>query len=85
MNKTNKWAKQNYGKIGGMEIRNILTGTRGEMGGKKGGEKRKGLVKEQVYMTHGHGQQGGDWVCEQGGGRTRGEQCGRTETTVIEQ
>ena len=43
-----------------METRNRQTVTRGE--GDKGGKKGKGLVKEQVRMTHGHGQQGGDWL-----------------------
>ena len=33
--------------------------------GDKGGKKGKGLGKEQVYMTHGHGQQSGDWLWDQ--------------------
>ena len=33
-------------------------------------------------MTHGHGQQGGDWLL---GGQGKGEQYGKIGTTVIEQ
>ena len=50
----------------------------------KDGKKRKGLVKEHVYVTHGHGQQGGDRLWEQGVGwmeEGKGEKIG---TTVIE-
>ena len=44
-----------------METRNRLTLTRGKAGGEgKETKKEKGLVKEQVRMTHGHGQRGGD-------------------------
>ena len=43
-----------------METRNRLTGAQGSGKGDKGGKKGKGLVKEQVQMTHGRGQQGGD-------------------------
>ena len=39
------------------ETWNRLTVARG--GGDNGGEKGKGLVKEHVQMTHGHGQQCG--------------------------
>ena len=31
------------------------------------GKKGQGLVKELVWMPHGHGQQGGDWLWEQAG------------------
>ena len=42
--------------------------------GDESGKKGKGLVKECVWMTHGHGQQGGDWLWEQGCGLGGGEQ-----------
>ena len=29
-----------------------------------GGKKRKGLIKEHVWITHGHGLQCGDWLWE---------------------
>ena len=57
--------------------------------GDKGGKKRKGLVKEQVKMAHGHGQQGGDWLWEQevqGQERAMWENwdnCNRTTTNKI--
>ena len=35
-------------------------GPEGSVEGDKGGKKGKGLFKEQVQMTHRHGQQGGD-------------------------
>ena len=52
-----------------METRNRLIVTR-EVGGggDKSRNKGKGLVKEHVWMTHGHGQQCGDWLWEQGVG-----------------
>ena len=52
-----------------METRKRLTVTRGNEGGGKGRKEEKGLVKDQVQMTHGHGQQGGDrlWECREGG------------------
>ena len=40
---------------------------RGGVVGNKG-KKGKGLVKEHVWMTHGHGQQCGDWLWESGVG-----------------
>ena len=36
----------------------------GRREGDNGGKKGKGLVKEHVWMTHGHGQQCGDWLWE---------------------
>ena len=36
--------------------------------GDNGRKKRKRLVKEHTWMTHGHGQQCGDWLWEQGVG-----------------
>ena len=40
-----------------------------------GGKKGKGLVKEHVLMTHGHGQRCGDGLREwDGGGLGRGRQ-----------
>ena len=60
-----------------METRKRLTVTRGNEGGGKGRKEEKGLVKDQVQMTHGHGQQGGDrlWECREGGvrGSNRGK------------
>ena len=35
---------------------------------RKGGRKGKGLVREHVWMTHGHGQQCGDWLWVRGVG-----------------
>ena len=57
---------------------------RGEGGGDNGGKKGKALVKEHVWMTHGHGQHCGNWLWEQGVGwveEGKGEKIG---TTVIE-
>ena len=42
-----------------MEIGNRLTATRGKGVKGNGGKKVKGLVKEHVLLTHGHGQRGG--------------------------
>ena len=67
-----------------METRNRLTATRGEEEADKRG-KEKGLVKEQVKMTHGHGQQGGI-DCGSGVWVYRAEEGnGKIGTTVIEQ
>ena len=43
-----------------------------------GGKKEKGLIKEHVWLTpgHGHGQQYGDWLWEPRGGLGRGGQRG---------
>ena len=43
-----------------------------------GGKKQKGLIKEHVWLTHGHGhgQQCGDWLWEPRGGLGRGGQRG---------
>ena len=46
-----------------------------------GGKKRKGLVKEHVWMTHGHGQRCGDGLWEQAGGLDRGGQRGKNWDT----
>ena len=55
MNKTNQQSRTRD-----MDPKNKLTGTRGVGARDKGGKKWKGLVKEQILMTHVHGQQGGD-------------------------
>ena len=44
----------------GMETKNSLTVTRGEGEGEERDNKGKWLVKEHVWMTHGHGQQDED-------------------------
>ena len=50
--------------------------------GDKSGKKGKGLVKEHVGMTHGHRQQGGDWLLGRwGSGEQKGknwDNCNRT-------
>ena len=38
--------------------------TEGKGEGDNGTKKGKGPVKEHVWMTHGHGQQCGNWLCE---------------------
>ena len=46
-----------------------------------GGKKGKGLIKEHVQMTHGQGQQCGDWLWDPGVGwmeEDRGEKFGKT-------
>ena len=53
---------------------NRLTAARGKGVGDNGGKKGKGLVKEHVGMTHGHGQQGGDGLWEQRMGQDGGGQ-----------
>ena len=60
---------------------NTLIAARGKGGG-EGGEKGKGLVKEHVWMTHGHGQQGGDGWWEWGMRQDGGGKTGKTGTTV---
>ena len=45
-----------------METWNRVTAARGEEGRGNRGKKGKGLVKEYVWMTHGHGQWCGDWL-----------------------
>ena len=45
--------------------------------GDNGGKKGKGLVKEPVWMTHGHGQQRGNWLWQQGGGMGGGGKRGK--------
>ena len=50
------------------------------MGGKKG----KGLGKEQVWMTQGYEQQGGDWLWEQGVGWAEENKVRKIGTTVTE-
>ena len=57
---------------------------RGEGDGDDGGKKGKGLVKEQAWMTHRHGQQGGDWLWKQRGGLGGGGHGGDMGTNVIE-
>ena len=56
----------------------------GKEDGRGGGKKGKGLVKEHVWMTHGHGQQSGDELWEQGVGQDEGGQRGKIGTTVTE-
>lgn len=53
----------------------------------KGAKKGKRLVKEQVEVTWGQGQQAGDGLWELGsaGGRDRREQAGDMGTTVIKE
>ena len=53
--------------------------------GDKDGKKGKGLVKGHVWMTHGHGQQGGDWPWERGVGWAEESKEWKIGTTVIEQ
>lgn len=48
-------------------------------------KKGKGLFKEQVLMTHGHGQQSADYLWEVGRGRIRGEHQGKIGAAVIEE
>ena len=45
--------------------------------GDNGGKKGKGQLKEHVWMTHGHGQQCGDWLREPRGGLGGGRQRGK--------
>ena len=42
--------------------------------GDNGGKKGKGQLKEHVWMTHGHGQQCGNWLWEQACGMGGGGQ-----------
>ena len=62
---------------------NSLTAARENGGVDNGGKKGKGLVKEHVWMTHGHEQLGGDWLGVGGTGQRRA--MGEIGTTVIEQ
>ena len=48
-----------------------------------GGKKRKGLVKQQVWMTQGHGQQCGGLTVGAGGWPEEGK-GGKIWTTVVE-
>ena len=65
--------------------------TRGEGGGDNGGVKGKGLDKEHVWMTHGHGQECGSWLTVgAGGGIGRGGQrreswdnCNRITVLIV--
>ena len=66
-----------------MESRNKLKRT-GVGGGDNGGKRGKGLVKEQVSMTHGMDNRVGI-DCGNGGRQGKGEQWGKMGTTVIEQ
>ena len=49
------------------------------------GRKGKGLVKEPIWMTHGHGQQCGDWLWEHVVGCVEKGKGGKIGTTVIEE
>ena len=50
--------------------------TRGKEGRWEDDGEKKGLDKEHVRMTHGHGPQCGNWLWEQGGGMDIGGQRG---------
>ena len=50
---------------------------RGE--GDNGGKKGKGLDKEHVWMTHGHGQQCGNWLWGQTVGWVEEDKAGKLE------
>ena len=72
-NEQNKINKQN--RIKDIETWNRLTAVRGEGEGGTGW-KMKGLAKEHICMTHGHGQPCGDCLREWEGGLGGGGQRG---------
>ena len=49
-----------------------------------GGKKEKGLMKKHVWVTHGHGQQCGNWLWECRAGWAEEGKGGKIGTTVIE-
>ena len=55
-----------------------VNGGEGDSGGKKG----KGLVREHVWMTHGHGQQCGNGLWERRAGWVEKGKGGKIGTTV---
>ena len=61
-----------------------LTVARGEGGGDSCWKKEKGLVKEHVWMAHGHGQWHGDWLWEYEVGWEEEGKWGKIRTTLIE-
>ena len=52
------------------------------MEGDSGGKKGKGLVREHVWMTHGHGQQCGNGLWERRAGWVEKGKGGKIGTTV---